>query len=55
MHYDDHKKNYFETIKELFALSLNVVQYSLDGKEMEEVRHIKKLEQIEPVQYLIHK
>ncbi|MBW2568029.1 MAG: hypothetical protein JRD93_01325 [Deltaproteobacteria bacterium] len=46
MRYEDHKKNYFETIKELFALALNVVQYSLDGMEMKEVRHIKKLEQI---------
>ena len=46
MYYKDHKKNYFETVKELFALALDVVQYSLDGREMEEVRHIEKLEQI---------
>ena len=46
MHYEDNKKNYFETIKELFALSLNIVQYSFDGREMEKTAHIKKLEKI---------
>ena len=46
MHYKDHKEKYFEAIKELFALALNVVQYSLDGTEMEKTEHIKKLEEI---------
>lgn len=46
MHYEDHKEKYFEAIKELFALALNVVRYSLDGMEMEKSRHIKKLEEI---------
>ncbi len=45
-HYEDHKIKYFETIKKLFALCLNVVQYSLDGKKMEKASHIKKLEKI---------
>lgn len=49
MHYKDHKEKYFEAIKELFALALNVVQHSLDDMEMEKTGHIKKLEEIRKI------
>jgi len=45
-HYVELKEKYFEAIKDLFALALKVVQYSLNGREMEQDSHIKKLEEI---------
>ncbi|MDI6688723.1 MAG: hypothetical protein QME06_10945, partial [Desulfobacterales bacterium] len=46
INYKELKEKYFEAIKDLFALALKVVQYSLDGREMEQAGHIKKLEEI---------
>jgi len=46
IHYVEFKEKYFEAIKDLFALGLKVVQYGLDGREIEKAEHIKKLEEI---------
>ena len=42
--YKNNKKEYFETIKDLFAFFSKVFQYSLDDREME--KHMEKLENI---------